>query len=81
MSDIRLILLDGTSYLVECKTPDHFEKMCREAEKGVFVKVPTYRRDARGYKYGMEFRMISKYAMKELEVVRKDVPTAGGGVG
>ena len=66
MTDIRLVLVDGTSYLIDYKTPDHFNKVCREYEKEVFVKVATFMRDAAGMKYGFKFRMISKYAMKEL---------------
>ena len=66
MSDIKLVLVDGTEYLIDYKTPDHFNKACREFEKDVFVKVATFMRDAAGMKYGFQFRMISKYAMKEL---------------
>ena len=66
MTDIKLVLVDGTSYLIDYKTPDHFCKTCREYEKEVFVKVATFMRDAAGMKYGFKFRMISKYAMKEL---------------
>lgn len=66
MSDIKLVLVDGTEYLIDYKTPDHFNKACRECEKEVFVKVATFKRDASGMKYDFKFRMISKYAMKEL---------------
>ena len=66
MSDIKLVLVDGTEYLIDYKTPDHFNKACREFEKDVFVKVATFLRDSVGQKYGFQFRMISKYAMKEL---------------
>lgn len=68
MTDIKLVLMDGTEYLIDYKTPEHFNKACREYEKEVFVKVGTYKRDAAWNKYDYNFRMISKYAMKELVI-------------
>ena len=68
MTDIKLVLMDGTKYLIDYKTPEHFNKTCREYEKEVFVKVATFKRDAANNRYDYKFRMISKYAMKELVI-------------
>lgn len=68
MKDIVLVLMDGTRFKIDYKSFDHFNRACKEADKDLFIRVATYKRDAAGLKYDFTFRMISKYAMKELTV-------------